>query len=74
MLPFFDVYLHAKNLRDYFIPCRGIDDQRILQSDCLRAFKAITEESDFSQACRFCRMIMNTVTHHFLDEKDSSMG
>ena len=74
MLPYFDVYLHAKNLRDYLIPCRGIDDQRILQSDWLRAFKAITEEPDFSQTCCFCRIIISTVMHHFLDEEDSSMN
>ena len=30
--------LHAKNLRDQFIPSRDIDDQTILQSDWLSTF------------------------------------
>ena len=33
MCPFFDDFLHAKNLRGRLILSRNIDDQRILQSD-----------------------------------------
>ena len=33
MLPFFDDYLHVKNLRDRLTPSRDLDDQGILQSD-----------------------------------------
>ena len=47
MLPFRDDYLHALNLRYRLIPSRNIDDQRILQSDWLRAFCVITVEPDF---------------------------
>ena len=35
------------------IASKDIDDQRILQSDQLTAFKALTELSDFFQACDF---------------------
>ena len=33
MLPSFDKYLHAKNLKNQLIPSRDINDQRISQSD-----------------------------------------
>ena len=33
ILPFFNCYLHAKNVRDLLIPFRDTNDQRILQSD-----------------------------------------
>ena len=38
MIPFIDGYLHVKNLRDHFITSKDIDDQRTMQSGCLRAF------------------------------------
>ena len=53
MCPFFDDFLHAKILRGRLILSRNIDDQRILQSDKLRAFSAITKEPDFSQTWDF---------------------
>ena len=37
MLPFLAEYLHAKKLRDQFVPFRDIVDQRILQSDWTRS-------------------------------------
>ena len=55
------MYLHAKNLRHRSIPSRDIGDQRILQSDWLRAFLAIIEEPDFFQTCGFGRTIKNAV-------------
>ena len=36
MLPSLDDYLHVKKLK--CLPSKGMDDQRILQSDWLRAF------------------------------------
>ena len=36
MLHLFDDYLHARNLRDWLILFRDIDDQIILQSDWIR--------------------------------------
>ena len=33
MLPFFNDYLYAKNLRYWLIPSTDIDDQRILECD-----------------------------------------
>ena len=35
------------------IPCRDIDDQKILQINWLRAFYNKIEEPDFSQICSF---------------------
>ena len=40
MLPFFGEYLHAKNQRYSRIPTIDIDDQRIMQSDWMRALLA----------------------------------
>ena len=50
MISFFDDFLHAKNLRNHLIASGYIDGQRILLSDWLRAFYAITEELESSQA------------------------
>ena len=36
MLLSLDNYLHAINLKDRLAPSRDIDDQKILQSDCVR--------------------------------------
>ena len=65
MLPFFDDYHHAKNLSDWLIPSRDIDDQRTLPSDWLTAFQATAEKKDFSQICDFCRIIKNTAMNLF---------
>ena len=45
-----DDYLHTKNHRYGLVSSRGIDDQKMLQSDWLTGFWAITEEPDFSDA------------------------
>ena len=47
MLPFFDDYLHAKNLQDRLTPSRDIDDERLMQSDWLPVFQTITEEPGY---------------------------
>ena len=54
MLPFFGDYLNAKNMSDPFGPSSYIDGQRILQSDWLGAFLAITEEPDFCRIMKNC--------------------
>lgn len=50
ILNLFDDYLHAKDLRDLLTPSGDIDEQKIQQSDRLRAFQAINEEPNFNQA------------------------
>ena len=44
---------------------RDIDDQRILQSEWLRTFWAITEDTFFFQICSFCRIKKNVVIHQW---------
>ena len=46
--PFLADYLQAKNQHDPVNPSRGICDQRILQSNWLKAFLAITHEQELS--------------------------
>ena len=65
MLLLFDDYCHAKNLRYHLIAFRDIDNQRILQSNWLRAFYAITGKPDFFQKGAFCRIMKYTVMHYF---------
>ena len=74
MLPSFNNYPYGKNLRDRLIHSSYIDDQRILQSDWLRAFKAISEELDFPQICSFHRATKNTVIHHLWGRKRHMNG
>ena len=63
MLSFLDDYPHAKNLRYQLISSRDTDGQRILQSDWLIAFWAVTEEPVFPPGFR--RIIKNIVMHQF---------
>ena len=64
LLPFMDVYLHAKNQSDISTPSRDINNQRILQSDWPRAFWPKTRQPEFSQTCGFRRMIENHNIFH----------
>ena len=74
MLPSLDNYLHAKNLTGWLISSRDIDNQRIMQSNWLKAFSAITEEPDFSQIRRSCLTTKNTAAmHNFTAKKDTSV-
>ena len=74
MLPSLDKYLHAKNLRYQLIFSRDINDQRILQSDWLRTFLAITEDLIFpryvtfaeSYGTLFCTIFRIKKTHHWI--------
>ena len=59
LLPFMDVCQHAKYQNKTSSPSRDISNQRILQSDWLKTFLALTREPDFSQTCGFRRMTEN---------------
>ena len=54
----------CKNLRYWLIPSKYTDDQRILQSNSLRAFLVTTEQPDFTQARSFW-ILQDTVMDHF---------
>ena len=49
MLPSLSEYLLAKNQGRLCIPSGDIDDQKILQSDWMRAFWPTTYKEEFSQ-------------------------
>ena len=57
------------SLQYRLIPSREIADQRIQQSDWLRAFLGTTEEADFFWKCSLCRVIEDIVMHHFSCKK-----
>ena len=43
LLPFFDDNLHSENLTDQWVPARGIDDQKIMQSDWTRGITGYSQ-------------------------------
>ena len=65
LLPFMDVYLHAKNQSEISTTSGDTSNQRILQSDWPRALWAITREPEFSQTCGFREKSDNNSTLHF---------
>ena len=72
MLPFFDDYLHAKNLRYQLILFKEIDYQRILQSDWTRGAigdtppKEVVSYSNFPSWFSPCQKSMRkAIVHSF---------
>ena len=73
ILPFYD-YFHAKNLRDSSSPSRDTDDQRILQSDWLKAILGHNWRSRSFPDIGSLKNHKNTVMHHFQGKENKNIN
>lgn len=65
MLPYFSIYLHAKNQQYQCIPSRDFDNSGILKSDWTIAFWSITCKAEFCQKRGLHKKTENWKIIHF---------